>query len=253
MPEYPTELIEAIIDNFAKKKRTDTVLDIGYGGGQATFDLALHFKQVLAWDFDIDILELADERIRKEKIKNIKLEQKSEENITELKDESLKLVVVAQSLHDIDGEKFFSVIIPKISPGGGIAIISGGFIAPDGIFGRKILEERDRVLSKVVKKYIRVSNKKVEKSMENVNKKDYTTMLADAGFSDISDDIYEQEIERSTDQIIGWLYANQLFAKDKFGQKSGKFEKELTKKLKSLSPNGVFIEKARFTLIMAKK
>jgi SAM-dependent methyltransferase len=247
-------MVDAIIDEFRLDRSRGTMLDFGYGGGEATFDLAPFFERVLAWNQDADILWLADNAIQDEGIKNIVLEEKGEADIAELPDKSLSLVVVAQSMHDINAEQFFGEIEGKIKGnGGGIAIISGGFTEPDGLFARRIAQERDRVLSNVVNRYIHTTEKKVEKATRNVNQKDYTTLLREAGFRKVQEQVFESVIERNIEEIIGWIYANKLFPRQKFGKKAVKFEKRLTRELKQLSPDGKFKDKMRFTLVSAKK
>jgi len=254
IPAYPPDAVGAIVKEFKlKKDGPGMMLDVGYGGGLATFDLAPYFDKVLAWNIDEDILNLAGKKMKKEKIKNIALEQKFEGDIPELADDSLSLVVVAQSLQDINGEKLFRALLPKVKAGGGVVIISGNFVGPDNLFAQKVAEERDQVAMKTIKKYIHVTNRKIEKSMEDVNKKDYSTLLAEAGFRDVRESIIGQEIERDIEQIIGWIYANPLFAKSKFGNKSADFEKLLADRLKQLSPSGIFNDKIRLTLITAKR
>ncbi|GHU07609.1 hypothetical protein FACS189431_2450 [Alphaproteobacteria bacterium] len=254
VPAYPAELLDAVVEEFRLDRPHGTMLDFGYGGGEATFDFAPFFDRVLAWNQDTDILWLADGAIKDEAVKNITLEEKGEADIADLPDKSLSLVVVAQSMHDIKAEQFFGEIESKIKGnGGGIAIISGSFTTPDGLFARRMVEERDRVISNEVGRYIRVTEKKVEKTTRNVNEKDYTTLLHEAGFRKVQEQVFETIVERKIEDIIGWIYANQLFPRQKFGKKAAKFEKRLTKELKQLSPDGVFRDKMRFTLITAKK
>ncbi len=99
-PGYPQELFDWLYSHCAAY---DAAWDCATGNGQATVNIAEKFEVVYATDLSITQLENA---INKENI--IYLQGKAEE--PDFENDSFDLVTVAQALHWLDHQKFFSEV-----------------------------------------------------------------------------------------------------------------------------------------------
>ncbi|MBL7851828.1 MAG: class I SAM-dependent methyltransferase [Cyclobacteriaceae bacterium] len=110
-PHYPKELYDFI---FKQVKSFDLAWDAGTGNGQAAQVLATRFRKVLATDISAKQLV---EAVRKE---NIVYEVAGE--TTQLPDQSVDLVTVAQAIHWFDRPAFYEEVNRVAKPGGVIAV-----------------------------------------------------------------------------------------------------------------------------------
>ena len=121
-PSYPRELYDFI---FSHVRTFDQAWDAGAGNGQASQVLATRFRKVLATDISAKQLEQA---ARKE---NIVYEVAGE--TTQLADQSVDLVTVAQAIHWFNRGKFYPEVRRVAGPGAIIAVWVYGLlkISPD--------------------------------------------------------------------------------------------------------------------------
>jgi SAM-dependent methyltransferase len=110
-PHYPMELYDFI---FQQVKSFDLAWDAGAGNGQAAQVLATRFRKVLATDISAKQLEQA---ARKE---NIRYEVAGE--TTQLPDQSVDLVTVAQAIHWFNRPRFYEEVRRVARPGAVVAV-----------------------------------------------------------------------------------------------------------------------------------
>ncbi len=107
-PTYPKELFDYVV---ALPKQRLCVWDCGTGNGQAAVELAKYFDHVIATDAS------------SEQIKNAKLHPKITYKVapaekTDIADQSVDLITVAQALHWFDFPKFYAEVRRVLKPDG---------------------------------------------------------------------------------------------------------------------------------------
>ncbi|MDZ4714443.1 MAG: class I SAM-dependent methyltransferase [Cytophagales bacterium] len=116
-PQYPAELFEFIFSHIGK---FETAWDAGTGNGQAARVLAKKFDKVYATDISEKQLENAA------RADNIFYQRGGE--TTQLPDQSVDLITVAQAIHWFDRETFFTEAKRVGKPGAVIAVWGYGLI-----------------------------------------------------------------------------------------------------------------------------
>ncbi len=115
-PGYP----DALFGWLATLTPTASVAwDVGTGSGQAALDLTRHFRQVIATD-------PAPEQIRNAASHERILYKVMPAERTDLADQSVDLITVAQALHWFDFERFYREVARVLKPGGAIVAWSYG-------------------------------------------------------------------------------------------------------------------------------
>ncbi|KAL0491922.1 methyltransferase [Acrasis kona] len=113
-PQYPTEIFDSI-KKYHNKNDDATVADVACGSGQATIELAKHFKNVIGIEPSRPQLDNAPKQ------DNIKYVHASAE-ATSLSDSSVDIVTVAQAFHWFDFEKFYAEVRRITRPDGTLAV-----------------------------------------------------------------------------------------------------------------------------------
>jgi SAM-dependent methyltransferase len=113
-PAYPPPLFSYIL---TLPRRHDLAWDCAAGSGQATLPLTGRFRRVLATDVSAAMLERAP--------RHPKIEYRvSRAEDSGLADSSADLVTVAQALHWVDIEPFYTEVERVLAPGGVLAVWS---------------------------------------------------------------------------------------------------------------------------------
>lgn len=111
-PEYPEELFEwvsGLVENH------DAVWDCATGSGQAAKGLARYFDRVIATDASAEQIGQAEA--------DAKIEYRvADSSSSGLPDRSVDMVTVAQALHWLDLDKFYSEARRVVRPGGAVVI-----------------------------------------------------------------------------------------------------------------------------------
>jgi ubiquinone/menaquinone biosynthesis C-methylase UbiE len=256
-PKYPRVVFDRIIEIF-EPSRDDVLLDLGCGTGELALPLAKHFGKILAWDPNVDMLNKAKEKADKQNVSNVVFEQKSSDDLSSLT-ERIKLCAMGQSFHWMNGVGTLIELKKHLMDDGGVAIISirhGLHIYSTSYTipfdePSAITVERNRVVREVVVKYLGAERKAGSGIFEQ-DKKSYESMLSEAGFFDVKEDVWDITTKRSIDDVIGWLYSSSWGNKSQLGNKVGAFERELRERLRELKPDGVFDERISFRLLTAK-
>lgn len=110
-PRYPQALYDFL---FEQVKGMDLAWDAGTGNGQAAEELAKRFKNVLATDISAKQLEQAAQAA------NIQYEVAGE--TTNLPDQSVDLITVAQAIHWFNRPKFYEEVKRVAKPGSVVAV-----------------------------------------------------------------------------------------------------------------------------------
>jgi len=97
--------------------------DLGCGSGFFTLPLAKKVKKVYAIDVQKEMLEILEQKIRKQKIRNIEL-MLSKENELPLENESVELLITVNTLHEFgDKERMIKEMHRVLKPTGKALIV----------------------------------------------------------------------------------------------------------------------------------
>lgn len=111
-PHYPAALFDYVA---TLAPRESVVWDCAAGSSQATIDLAARFDKVIATDGSAEQIASAPRRQNVEY--RVALAEESE-----LPDDSVGLITVAQALHWFDHKRFFEEVKRVLKPGGALAV-----------------------------------------------------------------------------------------------------------------------------------
>ncbi|ESP05110.1 hypothetical protein LOTGIDRAFT_227805 [Lottia gigantea] len=121
-PKYGQDVFDAIL-NFCKKGKCDfeQAVDVGCGSGQSTVPLSKVFKRVIGSDISAKQIENAPREI-----KNLEYHVGPAEDLSFLSNSSTDLVTIAQAIHWVDTERFYSEVTRVLKPGGGLVVYGYG-------------------------------------------------------------------------------------------------------------------------------
>lgn len=162
-------------------------------------------------------------------------------------------VVIENYLQFEDAEKLLKEVYDELKKDEKVLIVEGEIIEPDDNWTRVLFRERDKIYVEVMKKYVKTSNRKIQKSIRNVNKRAYDEILKELGFKNIKKEAYVKDIKRSENDLVDWIYKYTSFSKDKFKGREKEFEKELKTRWNEINPSGEYKEKAIWNVWLATK
>lgn len=162
-------------------------------------------------------------------------------------------IVIENDLQFEDAKTVLEDVYNELKKGEEILIVEGEITKPDDSWAKILFKERDKIFVEVVDRYVKTSNKRIQKSIRNVNKKTYEQILKEQGFKKVKKDTVSKEIKRSEDDLIDWIYEYTIFTKDKFKGKEKEFEQELKSRWQEINPSGQYREKAIWRVWHATK
>ena len=128
-PNYPEDLTHIILDYVRAgsgiNADLDLAVDIGCGSGQSTITLKGYFNQVLGIDVSAAQIERAPKHTD-----NVRFEVGSAYKIPVL-DGSVNLATIAQTLHWLNTEDFYTEINRVLKPNGTLAVYGYGNVTVD--------------------------------------------------------------------------------------------------------------------------
>ncbi len=170
--------------------------------------------------------------------------------------EKVKVCVMGQSFHWMNGIETLEEIKKHLSKDGGVAIIGirtgihiynpAGWVETDPATAR-----RNKAIYESVIKYLGIE-RRAGKDTFKTSYQPFTKMLDDAHFSEVLEQNYEETRRRSIEATLGYIYSTSWGNKSQLGEKANAFEDELSMRLSELKTNGVFDEKIIFNLLIAK-
>ena len=147
-PVYPDTLYEKIFEYCSvgtyDKSPSDVAVDIGCGPGQSTWPLCRYFRQVIGSDISEYQITCAKSKTAGADGKaygNITFRVGPGEDLSFLEDSSVDLITVAQALHWLDRDAFYTQVKRVLKPNGVFAAYGYGVISLDEDAADKMQQE----------------------------------------------------------------------------------------------------------------
>ncbi|MFA5358737.1 MAG: class I SAM-dependent methyltransferase [Patescibacteria group bacterium] len=243
--EYPKEVIEKIIAKL-NLDGSGRLLDIGCGDGTLTFALSKYFKEVVAVDISIEMINEGKKRAKALGVNNINWIVKSANS---LNDDigRFDCITIAKALHWFDIEKVLSLSHKILKHNSAIVILGGKSIwnyAPTE-WEKKIIE--------IIKKYLGPERMTINGKFL-VSQKPYEGYLKEAGFKNIKVFGYTTpKGPKTVDEVLAEQFSTSYAAKELFGNRLINFEQELKNELLKIRPDNKFVSESRGDVIMGFK
>ncbi|XP_045173877.2 putative methyltransferase DDB_G0268948 [Mercenaria mercenaria] len=139
-PTYPSAVYTTIEEYYNEHKgalcNTELAVDVGCGNGQSTVPLCKLFKRVIGYDVSEQQISSAPKGIA-----NLTFKVGSGEDLGFLKDNEVDLITIAQALHWMDLENFYSEVRRVVKPGGVFAAYGYGNNVVDKVNAQDVVNE----------------------------------------------------------------------------------------------------------------
>lgn len=245
---YSPEFFEEVARRFNLDGK-GRLLDLGCGTGQLAIPLAKHFEEVIGIDPEQGMLDEAEKQAEAAGVQNARWLCGTAEGIgSDLG--IFKLTVMGASFHWMQQAEVLEKVHALTEKGGGVAIVydsSGSWALKDDK-----IEPWKIAARTTLKKYLG-EKRRAGNSFYQAPEKDHDDLLDESSFSNYEE--WSQEYKRiwTTESILGFLYSTSFASRQLFGDKLAEFEAELKSELLKIKPDGVFVEKACFDALFAKK
>jgi trans-aconitate methyltransferase len=211
---------------------------MGCGTGISTFPLAKHFKSVVAFDTDAEML--AEARRLSPDNSNIIWQHRSDRDITTAEG-PYRLAIACRAFNWMDQYAVLQKLHSILQSGGGVALIG------DGSFwtGNELWQKE---VKQVIQSFLG-QERKAGKQNYSAPTEPYTTTLTKNGYKDVQYEAIPVVRVWNIKSILGYLYSTSFSAKHLYGDQIHEFEKVMEERL-LVSNNGSneFVENAEFTV-----
>jgi ubiquinone/menaquinone biosynthesis C-methylase UbiE len=226
---HPKSVIEDLI-KAAEIKPNDKLLDLACGPGRLTIPLSGYFREVIAIDWEKEMIE-EGKRVSKELgINNIKWMNGKAEELS-LESETFKLITIGDAFHRLDQLKILQNSHKMLIKGGYLFLI-GSHTVTDGD------QPWQKELRKTVSPWKKPNNPNA--NSENNQEEPWETVLREFGFKNVSSKSFGETIVLSIEEIIGYLYSMSVYSKNIIGDEYIKFENDIKEALLKIKPENKF-------------
>ena len=144
-PTYGQDVYDKIIE-FCRETSTEFKLavDVGCGSGQSSKPLTNYFMQVIGTDISKKQIDNAAKDIA-----NLQFQLAPAENLSFLENNSTDLVTIAQAIHWVDTDAFYTEVKRVLKPGGSLVAYGYGKCTVDNLQAQEILS-KVRVINRSV-------------------------------------------------------------------------------------------------------
>jgi SAM-dependent methyltransferase len=246
-PGWVQELVTAMgLDGHGR------LLDVGCGPGTVIVQLASHFDEAVGVDPDEDMLAQARRRAREAGTSNVRwLAARAEELPAGLG--TFRVASFAQSFHWMERDAVARIVFQMLEPGGAFVHVSDRTEPPlPGPVPLPAPQPPRASLADLVRRYLGPERRAGQGVLRNGTPDGEDLVLARAGFVDFRRLLVPAGgvIERSVDDLVGWVFSRSDSAPHLFGERLGDFERELRMLLSDASADGRFAERLPDTEIM---
>ena len=147
-PTYPDAMFEEIFKycftNVSDTVPLDIAVDVGCGSGQSTRPLCRYFRKVIGSDVSEQQIKSAVSKTADEDIEiygNVEYRTSAGEDLSFLEDSSVDLITIAQALHWLNHDVFYSEVKRVLKPNGVFAAYGYGINVLDNDEAEKLQQE----------------------------------------------------------------------------------------------------------------
>jgi ubiquinone/menaquinone biosynthesis C-methylase UbiE len=238
---YPNELFQHIAQRFQLDKNSQ-VLDLGCGTGNLSIPLASYCQKVIGMDTDPEMIKEAKRLVSCTQIENIEWVLGSSWDISNEMG-PFQATIIGEAFHWMDRENVLRSLYDVTVPYGGITIVSKKQVGPSGY---------QEVVDQVIKQFLG-EKRKAGKGFYAHPSERYEEVLSRSEFSILNPWSFEYRVDRTIEDLIGFLYSTSYASKRLLGDEVESFEKELRHGLLSVEPTGKLSFHVTITALMGQK
>ncbi|MCH5586341.1 methyltransferase domain-containing protein [Shimazuella sp. AN120528] len=238
---YPEELFQHIVQSFHLDKNSQ-VLDLGCGTGNLSIPLASYCQNVIGMDPDPEMLREAKRLATLNQVENLELVLGSSWDISNDMG-PFQATIMGESFHWMDRDGVLNALYDVIASYGGIAIVSKKQIGPSGY---------QEVVDQVIKEFLG-EKRKAGKGFYSHPTERHEVVLSRSRFSILEPYRFEYQVEKTIEDLIGFLYSTSYANKRLLGDEVENFEKELRQGLISVGSSGKLSFQVTVTALMGRK
>lgn len=226
------------------------LLDVGCGPGLVAIALAPYFAEVVGTDPDPDMLVMARRRAGRLGVRNA--------HWFELRAEDLpaglgvfRVMAFAQSFHWTERERVAAAAFDMIEPGGYFVHMSErGQCTADPVSLPHPPPPRQAIAA-LVRNYLGDLRRAGQGVLRYGTQSGEREIVERAGFGGYQQLLVPSDgvVERSSEDIVAWVFSRSDSAPHLFGERLADFERELRALMNRVSPGGVFAEQPPDTRI----
>ncbi|MDO8953346.1 MAG: class I SAM-dependent methyltransferase [Gammaproteobacteria bacterium] len=243
-PAYPLDLVK-ILNQDKLLDMQGRLLDIGCGTGQLALLLSPYYKEVIAVDPEAEMLEQAQLMAKKQGSNNVAWLHSFAEQIPDSIG-LFNLITIGRALHWMDGKVVLPWVQAHLQPKGALAVIGEKMSFWEG------QETWKMAAIQVVNRYLGDQRLKAKSDYIGKDKQEYTTLLSQHDFSEISETEIIDNRTWTIEKIKGFLYSTASSSQEKLGSKLADFEHDIDQALLKINPEGTFFEQAILSVLIAK-
>ena len=222
---YLKSLTDSLI-NYANIKDNDKLLDLACGPGRLTIPLAKYFREVFAIDLEEEMILEGKKIAADQKIDNIKWKTGKAEDFI-FSPETFKLITIGDAFHRLDQLTVLEKSYRILKKGGCFAIIGCDSITN----GNHIWQKE---LSRILSEWYKPDNGQINYPEQFIG------ALKEFGFKDVHSCSFEEKMELTIDEIIGFLRSMSIFSENAIGKDNEEFNRLIRTHLLKIKPHNKF-------------
>jgi SAM-dependent methyltransferase len=217
------------------------LFDVGCGPGVIALGLAHLFREVVGVDPDVGMLEEARRASRERKVINVSWVQLRAEDLPAGLG-PFRVITFAQSFHWMNRPKVAAAVRAMVEPDGAVVQIDP---SRDGTVGHPAPGPHPAVpfdgIDRLRRHYLG-PDRRAGQGFRNTSPSGEDAIFQAAGFlPEVRLPVADRRVlDRTTDDLVAWVFSTSSTAPHLFGGDLGRFESELRALLKETSPSGHF-------------
>jgi ubiquinone/menaquinone biosynthesis C-methylase UbiE len=242
---YPQTLLDDLLDRTGATG-SGRLLDLACGTGQISFDVASHYAEVWAVDQESEAIELAGQKAERVGINHIRWIVARAEEIEP--DGVFDLVTIGNAFHRLDRPVVARRIRQCLTPGGYVALLWCNSPWDGGL-------EWQRVMAEVMEHWRATAgtNDRVPSSPpDDLAEQPHADVLRAAGLTIEGEFEFATPHEWTVRTLTGFVYSTSILSPEALGEHRQAFADDLSRRLLTLDPGGVFGEAVDFSYTLAR-
>jgi len=244
-PGYPSEFFSCLVE-FQQLDGTQEALDLGCGTGQIAIPLAASVRHVIAVDPQPDMLEWGRHRAAEDGVDNIVWQQGDSTTLDTLDLPDLDLVTMGASFHWMDRDAVIAYLDGKVVPGGAIVVASGGAPVDEST------PAWAEIIRKIRERYLGTQRRAGSGTYEHPAER-HEVILARSPFSDVRRGVWEWDLVRDLDAVVGLQLSYSFSAPALLGDRTEAFVADVRAALAEACPDGQIVERLKTEALIARR